>query len=194
MKNLKLFLCIVLSLLFISGVANAESVTDQIQDLQNQIDNLQQRIDTIQLIPGPPGPEGPVGPKGPAGPPGIGADVYEFVGFSSVSGNGSTGVLRFTSMCQSKYPGSRMCTSEEVMNTVNRPSARGNAWVRPVIVGYSQGYNIYASGKISQRVLSCNGWSSSFSGFDGLAVSGSGAFSVYHCNVTRKVACCAPAE
>ena len=67
---------------------------------------------------------------GPAPP------VFEFVGLSSTSHIGGAGILTLNSACQSTFPGSRMCTTEEILETVSPPSIVGSVggWVRPVFV------------------------------------------------------------
>ena len=58
---------------------------------------------------------------------------FELVGFTSTAHLGNEGVLAFTLACQADFADSRMCTSVEVMQTVNVPSGlSSDAWVRPV--------------------------------------------------------------
>ena len=69
--------------------------------------------------------DGPTGPKSPA--------RFQLVGFTSSSAlPADTGVLGFTLECQKEFPESRMCTSEEVMETTAVPSSlQFTAWLRP---------------------------------------------------------------
>ena len=58
---------------------------------------------------------------------------FQLVGFTSELRTGASGVLNFTLACQAEFPGSRMCTSVEVMETTNVPAGLPpRAWVRPV--------------------------------------------------------------
>ncbi len=121
---------------------------------------------------------------------------YEFVGFSTAKSNGAAGILKFTQMCQADFPNSRICTSVNILTTVDVPSASGTGWVQPVIVGsgnnsVGQPVAIDASG-ISEYPygLTCNGWSDSSQ--EGLTVSADGKFSQNACSDVLPVACCAP--
>ncbi len=59
-------------------------------------------------------------PPDPA--PEASAPRFQLVGFTSTTFTGGEGVLGFTLACQVEFVGSRMCTSGEVMNTINVPS------------------------------------------------------------------------
>ncbi len=137
--------------------------------------------------------------------PGVSADcsasaTLQLVGFTTEEFLGDAGLFTLTLACQAEFPGSRMCTSIEILNTFDVPSGLvGEAWVRPSHVpvsasGVSTG-GIHvgdASGVINQTTLSCNGWSKLFSG-TGLTVDSTGAFNgEIAClpeNI-RSVACC----
>ena len=88
-----------------------------------------------------------------------------------------------------------MCDSLEVMRTHFPPQGlSGNAWVRPVLIGYAAD----ASGlSMSVQSASCQGWNSSEVGNTGLTVYPGGSFDVAPafsgCEVARPVACCAAA-
>ena len=63
----------------------------------------------------------------PLGPPAR----FQLVGFTSTTHTGDEGVLRFTLACQAEFAGSRMCSSQEVLDTTDVPSGLGGyAWVR----------------------------------------------------------------
>ena len=162
---------------------------------------------------GPEGPQGEPGPQGPQGPPGPAGDsaaAMQFVGFSSSSTTGAVGVLMFTYFCQEKFgPGYRMCTTEEVMNTVVLPpwEAAGTGWVRPTFVPSVGGDppqvgGLDVSGLASNipRNMSCDSWTSntSVTGANfGLTVSYTppvalGRISSTICTADRSVACCGP--
>jgi hypothetical protein len=119
-----------------------------------------------------------------------GEEEFVLVGFTSTTHLGDTGVLGFTQACQAEFSDSRMCTSVEVMETVDVPGGlSGDAWVRPVnLTGRdSFGFGFDASG-VSGR--SCDGWNNQ-STVLGLSVSGSGQFGVGQCSTPLAVACCA---
>ena len=147
---------------------------------------------------GPQGPQGATGPQGPAGPkgdPGDDAPVMQLVGFTSSLLPGGSGALNFTRACGSEYPESRMCTSEELMNTVDPPAlATTWAWVRPSLSPLSAGLTdptgVDASGVGGEAVqLSCDGWKET-TPFTGLAADDTGAFGLQDCASELPVACC----
>lgn len=117
------------------------------------------------------GPAGPQGDQGPAGSGGAGGglDKFQYVGVSEEGVRGSSGIISLNNACHATFPGSRMCTSVEIMNTANPPDVRANlsnriAWVRPQIIGLTNTEKqIDASGyiaKSSTTSLSCGGWGS----------------------------------
>lgn len=113
------------------------------------------------------GPEGPQGPQGEAGPA---PPRFELVGFTSATFVGDEGVLGFTLACQAQFAGSRMCSSAEVMNTVDVPAGLSSlAWVRPSFVSISGTQALDASGIYdSGDDLTCRGWRFADSGHSGL--------------------------
>ena len=126
---------------------------------------------------------------------------FQLVGFSSSTLNGNEGVFGMTKACQDDFPESRMCTSEEVMNTVTIPTVNGNnAWVRPslqpiatgaggaAVVGDISGRDTGISGGSDPGDLSCRGWTDN--SFKGLTVNNTGGFSPQPCTARRPVACC----
>jgi len=149
---------------------------------------------------GPQGPRGATGPQGPAGPkgdPGDDAPVMQLAGFTSEVLLGSSGALNFTRACGAEYPESRLCTSEEVMNSVDPPTlATAWAWVRPsfspLATGFADPIGVDASGVTGETVqLSCDGWKET-TPFTGLATDDTGAFGLQDCAGELPVACCSP--
>ena len=74
--------------------------------------------------------------------------AYRLVGFSDLEFYGDGGVIAFTQACQDVFPRSRMCTSNEILLTVNYPAGPVLAdpsdftkplggWVRPTFVPIS---------------------------------------------------------
>jgi len=155
------------------------------------------------------GPAGQTGPAGPQGPPGADCQPvqYQLVGFSSGAAQGSSGILHLSSLCQASYPGSRICTSEEVARSVEFPAFTSpgvspitQGWVMPTSVGgrgMHMGYDTTTGLQTDTQDLTCNGWagtgsSSSLSGANGLTVTDRGQFKITDCSISGKVACCAP--
>lgn len=134
-----------------------------------------------------------------------GASGYQFKGFSSTNLNGTRGVLEMTAACAATFPGSRMCTSEEILQTTTVPeiSSNADAWVRPSFTPVATGGNAVAVGMDASGVsapnanvgstaedLSCRGWIAS--GALGLVVNRSGSFRIVGCGNNRPVTCCGP--
>jgi hypothetical protein len=125
--------------------------------------------------------------------------AVRYVGATSAMFDGAQGVLTYNNACHGDFPGSRMCTSVEVMETT--PYIGGSfpsAYVRPVIVGQnSDGVPFDASGLPEQPTLgpslSCRGYNDAIAA-RGLIVDSLGRFSSVVCSLERPVACCAPAE
>jgi len=121
---------------------------------------------------------------------------FQLVGFTSGSLPADTGVLGFGASCQAEFAASRMCTSTEVMQTVDMPELSGSttAWVRPIAQpgSNSGGVVVDASGVEGQQDygLSCGGWSLTYPSSHGLIVDGKGRFDKITCSQTRRVACC----
>jgi hypothetical protein len=115
-----------------------------------------------------------------------------FVGFSSATFDGAQGVRTYTETCQVDYlSAARMCTSEEVLNTVSWPAepASTKGWVRPVY----QPVSYDASGvqlADNQGALACQGWKATGGLNRGLAVFGDGRFETGSCDDARPIACC----
>ncbi len=119
-----------------------------------------------------------------------GEEEFVLVGFTSTTHLGDTGVLGFTQACQAEFSNSRMCTSVEVMETVNVPAGLGGtAWVQPVVLGAS-GTSV-GTDVSGIRGETCGGWSSNNTIGAGLTVSGSGQFGIGGCGTQKPVACCA---
>jgi hypothetical protein len=120
------------------------------------------------------------------------------VGVTSTSQQGGEGVRTFTLACQEDYgPAARMCTTEEVLNTIVWPPLEADAWVRPVIVSGDSSSNTDVSGVGGgARRLSRDGWADSTKNTSGITVTTSGAMTTLvpggtlTCDELRRVACC----
>jgi hypothetical protein len=113
------------------------------------------------------------------------------VGFTSETFPGAEGVLAFTLACQEEFPESRMCTSAEVMNTVEVPEdLEGTAWVRPSYVEGTR--DLSGVEDVNAERFTCKGWI--FDGYRGLSVTAEGRFNTLDCTNLFSVACCAEVE
>ncbi len=129
---------------------------------------------------------------------GLQAAEFELVGNTVATFNGAGGLLNFNSDCAVDFPGSRMCTSEEVMGTIDPPTVSRSSWVRPTFVPTSDGVNSDISGIQASTPgnLSCKGWIVPGVLIHGLFVSPvpgpTGSIRFGPCDAFRAVACCAP--
>ena len=159
------------------------------------------------------GPQGSVGETGPAGPAGPAAARYELVGYTSQTMNADDGVFVFIAACQSEFPGSRWCTTADILDSTTVPPAdslTSRAWVRPTFVPRSTGTEV-TIGDDNVRyltdisgisgtadTLTCGGFSGfhSSSGADffpaALAITDEGVFVPDLCAGEHSAACCAP--
>jgi hypothetical protein len=115
---------------------------------------------------------------------------FQLVGFTSATFTGGTGVLGFTLACQAEFPASRMCTSVEVMETIQLPLEMpvASAWLRPVFQGTSSPLD--ASGIAGTAIdLSCNSWRATNG--SGLSVNSAGQIEFAGCVNPYQIACCA---
>jgi hypothetical protein len=128
------------------------------------------------------------------------ATRFQLVGFTPATFAGDAGVLGMSRGCAAEFPGSRLCSSVEVMETVGGPDLTGRprAWVRPVLVLSTPNSAVDASGFDGQvNAFSCVGWTFATGGNSGLTVSAEGGFFAEAsaargaCDVARPVSCCA---
>jgi hypothetical protein len=121
---------------------------------------------------------------------------YQFVGFSLDLVTGDAGVLGMTQTCEATFASSRMCTTQEIIETASLPELTpGDAWVRPSFRGFTEFNSSPWALDISGRNgppsdLTCRGWTSLAD--RGFTVTGDGGFGPSQdCDVARPVACCA---
>ena len=128
----------------------------------------------------------------------------QLVGFTSTTVTGDAGVLGMTNACHLEFAATRMCTSEEVMNTVAMPvlPEETQAWARPTFVPVASGaagsaYGLDQSGMLSGDltsgfdIMTCLGWTTSSFSRSGLTVSSVGQVTTESCDTAQPVACCA---
>ena len=122
--------------------------------------------------------------------------AFQFVGNTTETLRGDTGILGMTRACQAEYPASKMCTSEEYAQTVKMPAPLSDpdarAWIRPSFKPTgSSGVQDVSGVNAAASDLTCLGWRSSDSGVNGLVVLSRGSFWTSRCNETRPATCCA---
>jgi len=126
-----------------------------------------------------------------------GASLFQFVGNSTGTADGSAGIRVMTKLCQVDFADSRICTSEEYAKTVAHPAALPafEAWILPSNISTvgTVGVNDTFSGRFAAsgallNVFTCSGWTTTAN--TGLAISPAGGFSVRACNVAKPVTCC----
>jgi hypothetical protein len=95
----------------------------------------------------------------------------QYVGVTDGTFDGAQGIFTYNRACHEAHPGSRMCTSQEIMSTVNPPVV-GNpdemAWVRPVYQPTGGTYHVDVSGVFDAQT--CAGWSQAANGYIGFVV------------------------
>jgi hypothetical protein len=122
--------------------------------------------------------------------------AHQLVGFSKAQHPGDVRLFGLTRACQAEFPGSRLCSSVEVMETTAIPDGlEGNAWVRPSFVSAIDRSVLDASGLVllGGPPSNCDQWKGTVS--TGIIVDSDGNFSsgrVARCSESRSVACCAP--
>ena len=102
-------------------------------------------------------------------PPGVIAQQVpaKLVGFTSNAATGSVGLAHLHGLCQSEFAETRMCTTEEIVASVDPPltTERAYAWAHTTTVATSDYANSLfdATGKLlslDQGVApNCDGWS-----------------------------------
>ena len=120
---------------------------------------------------------------------------FELVGTTRTAFLGTEGPMSFSRACAADFPGSRWCTSAEVLSSVNPPGFRAVAWVRAVFVLVSESSFMDVSGLLAPAPdFTCDTWSISRTDAVGLVVDGRGIFRTHRCSSVRTAACCAPAR
>ncbi len=122
--------------------------------------------------------------------------TFRLVGVTEAMFDSGNGVFPLTRACFNNFPGSRICTTQEIIDTVNPPVIpKGLAWVRPSPI-YLDSKALNAvdvpSGATSRgsmgRTLSCEGYKEL--GSIGLVVDQDGRFKSHRCHKKLSVACC----
>lgn len=128
------------------------------------------------------------------------AQEVQYMGPSNNTTSSDMGVLTFNVMCEDTYPGSRFCTSKQILDSGSfaLPYSPNYQWVHPTVVAASKTsaglliMDISGTSEESYASMSCNGWGTSVG--RGLVVSTLGFFRVESCEILRPVACCMAAS
>ncbi len=154
---------------------------------------------------GPQGAQGPTGPVGPQGEPGGAEGRFQFVGFTTQL-SAPAGPVTLNLLCANEFPGSRMCSTAEIMETVQWPdnTRSTSGWVNPVFTHVDVDNDQYldVSGLLNNPYyegrLSCKGWSSTSPDHRGLTFEWNAPlyyfFNETYCSYENSVACCAPTQ
>jgi len=129
------------------------------------------------------------------------AAASQFMGFSSATPQGSSGLVTMSNACHNSFSGSHMCSTLEFAGAkMNSPSnLSGNAWIRPSVgeIHSSASNNAYmdlADGVVyAENQGSCMGWAATtFSSITllGRVVTAEGKRDLASCVNLNKVACC----
>lgn len=131
-------------------------------------------------------PDFPIVPVIPVPATAIDTGSFQLVGFTTTTHPGNRGILNLTLACQEEFESSRICSAEEIVQTVAIPEAlgAGHAWVR-------------SAEPTVRNSQDCMGWTSDSSQATGMAISVGpctacyGGFRLRTCNEPLQVACCA---
>ncbi len=128
--------------------------------------------------------------------PAVGQE-FELVGHTPGGRTGAAGVLVWNEDCDNSFPGSRVCTSGDLLRgnlpvRFTDPTPNATNWVLPTVVGNSGTSLIDASGIVgSPANLTCNAYTSGAATVTGLSINDRGYFVLAGCNGQRSLACCA---
>ena len=110
--------------------------------------------------------------------------------FSGLGAPKSAAVLKQNRICAAEFDGSRVCTSLEILDTVNPPVPAADfpgAWVRPVLQKIANADNLDASGVVNVgQFFQCTTASNL-----GLMMQPDESFALADCGSVLPVACCA---
>ena len=120
--------------------------------------------------------------------------TFQLVGFTRGTYDGTRGTLNYALACQAEFPNSRMCSADEIRNTVAVPPApgKGAAWVEAQSRACLQITNAPREG--AEEPNNCQGWRSNASSELGMAIDLAdkyGALGPLGCDQMLRIACCA---
>ncbi len=121
----------------------------------------------------------------------------QLVGFTNATATGDAGLLVMDRSCYLEFPHSRMCTTDEIVATIDPPLTAGReyAWAHSVLVAsLASRSSVFDSVGIEYELGSnhrpnCAGWA--YTGtFGPVIATDSGSASIRPCSDPRRVACC----
>ena len=125
-------------------------------------------------------------------------DPWQIVGHTTTTHTGDAGLRAFNLACQADFgAAAKMCTSQEVIETIVQPVLSSEAWVRPVIIASDGNIGTDFSGiSAPLYTLNCIRWERTNSA--GLVVTTNGNVSsevpgtnnLAGCQTPRPVSCC----
>ena len=123
---------------------------------------------------------------------------WRFVGVTEDTPRGDDGSATLDYYCDQSFPGSRMATSLEFLETTDKPYWTGlPAWVRPLPAIRPDGSSFdTATGTefpLGTGYGTCDGWNNTMGTSYGLRVGSDGRFLILSCDTALRVACAAPA-
>ena len=119
-----------------------------------------------------------------------------FQGFSSGTVDGGDGVFALAQACSASFSGSKICNSDELVNSVYNSSASnlsGLAWLLPRLsTGDTQSTELNSGRENGDpwQTFSCRGWGSDSNAYTGTVVSSVGELTLRGCDNSYPVACC----
>ena len=130
--------------------------------------------------------------KGDGSPPSSNGAQFVFVGVTSQtpSVQGNVGIGKLNNKCHLEFPGSRICNTKEVIQSINpfpSPLPAGEYWLHHYLIGTN---NDFSGLFIGNSDLSCRGWE--LANGNGFFLFEQGKIKFGGCAIARQVACCGP--
>ena len=118
--------------------------------------------------------------------------AFQLIGHTTAAFPGDAGVPTFTLQCKLEFENdARMCSSQEVRESVTTPFLTEEAWV-PATFASTGGGTPLDLLDLDSGNMTCADWTASGSFVRGLVFTPAGEFATRSCNVAHPVACCAP--
>lgn len=124
------------------------------------------------------------------------AQDREVVGFTVATTDGdNNGFVGMHALCESEFPGSRMCTTADIVRNglAQGLSVFAVTWVHPSIQVFAPSGNAIdaiSGARPGTSSISCTGWTDDDSELSGMTLTSEGFFPG-GCEQSRSVACCA---
>lgn len=129
-----------------------------------------------------------------------GAGDRQLVGYTVETVRANVGIFALNNACEREFPGARMCTTEEILNSVSDDPSRSTAWIRPVSIisesttnpdrsiQFDTASGIFNFG--SYDSLNCKGYKSGSQFAGSIGLNQDGGFGMAPCSTSRSIACC----